>query len=288
MQNLLKRCLAGLLIVVATGAVNVMLAQGWTPGRYMKESLDATLAKAAFLEKGTDYGFREGICILGAYLDESAWVKWDVSLSYGDKIALIGGGDSDASDLDIKVYDDDGDLVAKDTETDASPVVNFTASSSGSYTFELSLYACDASGSFVTMVIFEEGAYSVPVSRLEYVSDLIVQKGTQVNEITSVSYHDVDNQWCLFGSLLGSGESSTISNLNMGDIDHVIIGIGDSEVEDADLCLIDPSGDEDCDTARDAIPVIQTTTSASQRYKLKITNYSSDGTALVVASILDK
>src|SRR4051812_10241197 len=47
-------------------------------------------------------------------------------LEGGHSYALIGVCDNDCSDLDMRLYDDDGDQVAADVENDDTPVVTVT------------------------------------------------------------------------------------------------------------------------------------------------------------------
>ncbi|PNK59673.1 hypothetical protein [Psychrobacter sp. FDAARGOS_221] len=50
--------------------------------------------------------------------------------------------DDDCTDIDLYVYDDNGQLIELDDEDDDFPIVGFTAEYSGSYYAEVTMYEC--------------------------------------------------------------------------------------------------------------------------------------------------
>jgi len=63
-------------------------------------------------------------------------------LEGGHAYALIGVCDNDCSDLDMRLYDRDGDEVAADVENDDTPVVTVTPSRSATYTVRAIMANC--------------------------------------------------------------------------------------------------------------------------------------------------
>jgi hypothetical protein len=262
-------------------------AQDWRPGYYMKQSLDITLAKASIFEMASDYGYADGICFMGVYLEVGEDVGWGARLEGGTEYVFIGGGDEDATDIDIKILDEYGNVIEEDVLEDNNPVVKFRPKKDGVYNVRLKLYECDASGSFCTMTIMEEYANSVPVSHLDEAVETVINYGAYVNEQFPVKFHDLDNQWCLFGAIIPSGDYETITNMDLGYEDHIFLSAGDETLNDADLFLMDEKDTVlEKDVEPDAIPAIRYTTKGTVSYKLKIKNEDSDGKAVIITCVL--
>ncbi|MBR9921925.1 MAG: hypothetical protein GYB31_13875 [Bacteroidetes bacterium] len=276
-----------LLLLFACAFAFQSQAQDWNPGYYMKQSLDITLAKATIFEASSDYGYADGICFMGVYLQKGEDVGWGARLESGKEYVFIGGGDADATDIDIKIMDDYDNVLEEDVLDDNNPVVKFTPSKSGVYNVRLKLYGCDADASFCAMTIMERYATSVPVSNLNEAVETAMDYGEYVNEQYPVKFHDVDNQWCLFGAIIAEGDSETITNMDLGFEDHIFIAAGDDNLLDADLFLKDSNDNVlEKDVEPDAIPAIRFTTKGTSKYKLEVTNEDSNGKSLVVTCVL--
>lgn len=258
----------------------------WTPGTYMSQALTLTLAKGHILEQNSQYGFDDGICLLGAYLETGAEVSWNLALDHESEYVFIGGGDDDATDIDIILMDRDGEIVEQDQEEDNNPVVGFKPPYTGIFTVRLKLYACDASGSFCCLNIMKDYANAIPVSSMDEAVENIIGYGTKVNSNIPVKFHDLPNQWCLFGSILSSKETEEIRGMSFGDLNHIIISTGDGNLIDADLCLLNGAAEVACDRDDDAIPVIRFSSETNSLYNLQIMNVKSSGKSLIMTAIL--
>jgi hypothetical protein len=80
----------------------------------------------------------------------------EFTATQGKSYFIAGGGDENAEDLDICVYDAKGGKVECDTATDDVPLVTFTASQNGTYRATLKAYAIDGSTSFAGMVLLRK------------------------------------------------------------------------------------------------------------------------------------
>lgn len=58
------------------------------------------------------------------------------------KYAIIAICDEDCKDIDIKVFDDNNNLVAIDEKKDATPIVTISPRWSGKFTIKVSMYNC--------------------------------------------------------------------------------------------------------------------------------------------------
>jgi hypothetical protein len=267
---------------------SVLIAHGQSnDGTYMVEAIAKTFTKGKILQEISSYGFDDNVCLLGAFIKKSNVVTWSTYLEYGKKYALIGGGDKDAKDLDITVRNSSGEIVVQDGKIDANPVVLWTASSTGKYTFELKLYNCNTNGSFCALAIMEQYANKIPSSNLTQSLSKSFAMWEGAEGVYNIKFHDKANQWCLFGMVLESGKSQTITNLDLDTLSHLFISTGDSNVDDIDLCLLNSNSSAiKCDEADDANPVVRYQTSNSFYYGLKTKNISSSGLSFIITSIL--
>ena len=78
------------------------------------------------------------------------------NVSSGQTYMITGGGDGNSSDLDVCVYDQYGDEVECDVLTYNFPIVEFTASGTGTYRAVLTAYSLSGSTSYAGMAILRE------------------------------------------------------------------------------------------------------------------------------------
>jgi hypothetical protein len=98
------------------------------------------------LQSAYDLAVRDGDYYLQNYIighsQESGSDSWTFPLSGGTEYMIIAACDEDCSDVDIAVYDSDGDTVASDVSADDVPVVRVTPNRDGQYSIEIKMYEC--------------------------------------------------------------------------------------------------------------------------------------------------
>ena len=67
-----------------------------------------------------------------------------VSLRSGKRYAIVGVCDEDCDDLDLHVYDSNGNLIASDTDNDDVPVVQINPRWTGSFTVRAEMAGCSS------------------------------------------------------------------------------------------------------------------------------------------------
>ena len=75
-------------------------------------------------------------------LDDDAEGSHDMTVIGGRDYVLFGACDNDCTDLDLLIYDGDGDLVRRDVEADDRPVLIFTPRKSGKYRIKVVMAVC--------------------------------------------------------------------------------------------------------------------------------------------------
>lgn len=278
---------SGLAAPTAPVARAAQQQQKWGPGERMTEAVTRVMAGARGLTNASDYGYDKDICVLAAFLREKGKAEFNRSFTRGEKYALVGGGDNSAEDVDIEILDSKGKVVASDTKTDAIPVVTFTAPSTGTYTVRLTLYK--GRPSFCAAVILRDGGYDIPVRNLSTALANLIVRCNAIDRATSdtVTFHDVANQWAMFGTVLSEDTDLKITNIDLGTGKRCVLAVGDGNARDLDLFLLDRDGDTVAkDIDPDAIPTIFYTARNFRSAGVKIKNESSNGKTLVLTAFL--
>ena len=76
---------------------------------------------------------------------------FDTQLYKGKQYVLVGAGCSDARDVDLLIYDEQGRLLARDTEHDPVPVLQFEAPYTGTYYMRVVMYDSTPDGAHWVM-----------------------------------------------------------------------------------------------------------------------------------------
>jgi hypothetical protein len=282
-----NRVVLAFLVVLFVSLRASAQSTNWRPGQFMQESMVNTLKVSHYFEQNSQFGFIDGVCILGAYVRQGKQVSWVAEFTAGTEYVVVGAGGSDTRDLDLKVFNANNILMVSDVKTDNTPVVRFTPSQTGRYTIQLTLYSCATTWDFCGMSILKKYGNSLPSENMGQALGRLLAYGTSVNGRTSAKFHDAENQWCLYGYIVPPGESQTVSNIWLGYDNHVIIAASDNACSDIDLYLSttsDRTVAQDTDT--DANPYIKTWTSSSERYKVRVRNVSSSGKSLIMSALL--
>lgn len=262
----------------------------WTPGTYMRQATERAFNRASSVESSSDtYGLLDGSCFFGAILDASGGAsEMNFYLEEGTSYKILGGGDNDATDIDITIKNSEGSTVASDVEKDNFPIANFKPYKSGTYTIRLSNHSTTLV--YAAFVILKSGGYTINKSNVTDAIDKIFSLCTNVNnkDDRSISFLRVKNQWCFYGYFIPEGTSRSVTNIDLGGDFHYLVGAGDTRATDIDLCLKNSDASEkvSCDTESDAIPIVSYTTSSSNKYALEVKNVASTGKCIVFVSVL--
>lgn len=80
--------------------------------------------------------------------------NYTVTLQGGSSYKLVGVCDDDCTDLDIILYDSDGDVVDRDMLDDDKPVVSVSGKSGGRYRMNVSMASCSTSVCYYSVAIY--------------------------------------------------------------------------------------------------------------------------------------
>ena len=77
-----------------------------------------------------------------------------LNLRSGNDYAILGVCDEDCTDIDLRLFDEDGDEIDSDVETDDNPVVQVSPRNSGKYRIKVIMATCSTSPCFYGVGVF--------------------------------------------------------------------------------------------------------------------------------------
>jgi len=258
---------------------------------YMKEAVANVMAAARSVGDVTEYGYTPGTCFLAAFIQPRGAVSMNVPMEAGKSYVFLGGGSKDADDVDIEILDSRGKVVAKDDDVDPTPVVRFTPPRAGKYTLRLTLFKAD-SACFCAVAILQRGGYDIPIRNLaDATNDLIgfcndVWRSGKIR----MKFHDSDNQWAIYGSIIKEGTNVSITNLHPGEGTVAVIAAGDGIAEDIDVAVLDENNrviKEDTRDDASAVVVCHTDADTSYGIRTQLSKSRKKGASFVLTAVLD-
>ncbi len=145
-----KHLLAVIALVVALPFV--------VPVRADQEDARAKLQRA--LEKVKEYGYELGDGGRG-----SSWFVWNMNPGYYNQVdrtfyrhneyALVAAGDSRVSDVDLKIYDENWNLIDSDTDNSSIAIVTFKPKWTGTFHIRTIYYSGHGVGSVGFFIAFK-------------------------------------------------------------------------------------------------------------------------------------
>lgn len=264
-------------------------------GKYMIQAVGNVMDSAKAAGDMSDFGYAEGTCFLGAYLDRGNSVAYEPTLTAGTKYLFLVGGDNDVTDLAIDIAISDGPQVASRRPIGPSVSLEFTPNRTRKYTITVRLHGADARGSFVGMAILCHNGYSVPVKNLVSAATRMIAacRGAEVGAAkygADVNFNASSNQWSVFGAVLKSNESAAIIHMHPGDGSQFFLAVGDEAAHRLSLAVTDNEGTrtlQDSTNDRD-VSIVSMTTQAGEGYGFKTTadRTDNDRPCLVLTAVL--
>ena len=145
----MKKLLGAVSIAVLVASSTVSVANDKEFRKQIRQQLD--FASELWEEQGYEY-----IDDLRDKLAEDDHDTLSVELDRKTNYVLVGVCDTDCDDLDITVYDDDGDEVVTDDQSDDVPIVQFRAPYSGEYEIKVTMYDCGANVCYYGVALYGE------------------------------------------------------------------------------------------------------------------------------------
>lgn len=94
--------------------------------------------------ENAERGFAHAVGPLSGALASDRVAELPLTLRAGQQIRIVGVCDQPCSDLDLRILNPRGDVIASDTRSDDNPVVDLRAEMFGQHTIEVGMVDCDA------------------------------------------------------------------------------------------------------------------------------------------------
>lgn len=120
-------------------------------GNYTQQ-VRAQLDRASQIVQGA--GYRKTHDYEYAAMNDNATKRFDVRLNEGMTYKLVAACDNDCSDIDMKLFDQNGNLIDSDVSGDDIPIVDVTPSWSGPFTVEMRMYTCSNEPCFYGIAVY--------------------------------------------------------------------------------------------------------------------------------------
>lgn len=263
------------------------------PFEYLAQALSRVVATSTLLNLG-NYDYIPGPSIHGLYLAGGQSQGLRLDFERGVHYVVIAAGDEDVEDLDLEARTAGRALVASDTDSDPTPIIEFTPDRSERMT--LTLRNCDGSqDGFCAMVILREvGRGGFSLREVTEALGNVLQKA-RVAGLFSTRF--AESTFCLFGGRLNQGAESSLFDVQTQPGSYVLLGAGSDNIVDADLTVVrqyraeDPAGTVIAqDLERDNTPICAFAVTAENYYCLRYKNYASEdgGSGFVFCCLLQQ
>jgi len=275
---------AAILCIVFVSSSPPVQAQQKTAFDYLSQALVNVISYSTVVNL-LDYDYLStGSSVFGVYLRSGQEHRLRISLTRGTEYVILGSGDEDIEDLDLWIIDEGSQqVVARDNDRDANPVLAFTAPTTGPYVITVRNYRSRAP-SFCAMVILEKsgkGDFSL-AELAEAVQN--VMRLSRTAGLFAVGF--AENAFCLFGGRVANGASNTLFDYSLSGGRYIAVGAGSNNVRDADLFIHEQhrqgnsAGREIAkDVDRDNTPVCIFEAQAGRHYAVTYRNHESAGTS---------
>jgi hypothetical protein len=137
---------AAALIAAPAAAANI-------PSEY-ENQLRAQINRADSLYRDRGYSRVMGPEMDG--LGEGANDSYSVQLREGSSYAIHGVCDTDCSDLDLKIFDENNNLISEDTSTDDQPIVQVTPKWTGNFKLQVVMYDCNSAPCYYAVSVYRK------------------------------------------------------------------------------------------------------------------------------------
>jgi len=106
-----------------------LLAPAWSQGRtsanYLSQAFIRVTDSAAGAAKLGNFGYQEGISILGAWVNTGDDCRFSIYFAKDVNYMIVGGGDNDAQNVNVEIINEAGRVVANEDREAPDAMVTF-------------------------------------------------------------------------------------------------------------------------------------------------------------------
>lgn len=210
-------------------------------------------------------------------LDDDATTNQNVTLQAGQDYAIWGVCDQDCSDIDLTLYDDDGNQIDQDIQTDDKPLVRVTPRRNGRFRIRVSMANCSADPCRYGVGVWardsrggnSDNSNSGGSSDGDRWERVVRQQLDNAGRIATDRGYQMSHE--VFMGRLDDDQNESLNIPLDGGTQYILVGVCDQDCRDVDLTIYDPDGNEvDSDLETDDKPVLEVTPRNNGRYRVKV------------------
>ncbi|MEO6068332.1 MAG: hypothetical protein ABIQ41_10185 [Gemmatimonadales bacterium] len=226
-------------------------------------------------------GYQMASDIFQGRLDDDATTNLTVDLESGKDYAMWGVCDQDCSDIDLTLYDNNGNEIDSDLQTDDKPLLHVIPSRSAKYRIKVSMVSCSANPCRYGVGLWSRNAgssnnnNSPSNSNSSSSSDGDRWEAVVRRQLDEAGKIATDRGYAMSHEIfMGRLDDDANESLNIpldSGTQYILVGKCDQDCTDVDLTIYDPNGNEiDSDLETDDKPVLQLTAHSNGRYRVKV------------------
>lgn len=246
-----------------------------------------------------DYAFEHTGAVFGGLVAEDENISMTYSLEEGRTYNVFLFGDEDANDLDIKIYDSEGEMIESDTAVSESAELSFSVPEDGIYKVEAINYSSDDNVFMLGGLMAHGDTHSNSAELFNQAFNRMIIKGRELDEEEDVYFFS--NNVCFGGGMVPEGENGCVYDLEFpGSSDIWAAAVAGDNCDDVDVKITRQNnrGNVDVDwysddaelicseASTDAVSLAEGEVEEDEEYAIKYRNYSSEGDTFVVYFIV--
>lgn len=192
----------------------------------------------------------------------------DVRLQSGERYGIIGGCDQDCSDLDLEITDQSGNSLDSDYLGDDFPMLEVSASYTGTYRMRVSMPSCSVNPCYYSYIVYRmSGGGGGGGSYTDVARNDLARREAQ--------FFPSSGGWSPMGgtgtSSLRDGDSESFRLDLEGGVEYGVLATCDQDCTDIDLEITDRNGNSlDSDYLTDDFPILEFRTGSSGTHTLQV------------------
>jgi hypothetical protein len=278
-------------------------AQGKSDAFFLTEAIVRVTNLAKSAENIGAYGYNDGVSIVAGWVKHKGSLTLNTPLTAGTTYMFLAGGDKDATDVDLEIFDPNGKKVAWDTTAFPEAIVTYTPTVSGTYPMKLTLFDSRerTSGKNVSCVcaavILKKSGWKVAFANLDNATDNLSKLLSNVDQNVArklgkrLYLNNASGQWAVYGGVLKKGFEMSVNTMNVGSGDRLFAGVSDGTATNMDLFYLNSKGQKvkgpDPKSPLPTPYILHTPTDANHGLRIVNRDTTTGGAALVMMAVMD-
>lgn len=247
----------------------------------LHEALTAVITGTSKAIENSPMGYKQGISVLGAYLDAGKTLSFGSSFEAGVSYVVTAGGDSEATDIDVKVTTG-SETLAKDDDKQSVASVSVESKKNQKVSYVITNAGDKPAMVCVTILTSKEGWDLAEANRTEFLDRC--DKMTDILRTNGLGWTARRNAWCLFGGVVRPEQSLTMFDLPIPSGHFGAVAFSDALCKKVKVAFAAQDGSETASSTSDDAPaVVQIPETFTGKAKFTVSNLQGEPSLMAVA-----